>query len=101
MNTTKPEPPTEHPQLAYSNPAFVNGPDGRVLRIIAEYLEPLARFRREHIQDTVVFFGSARFHAFDEASHALELLENTGSKRRAPVEEQPASAERTRAWRNQ
>ncbi|HEX4022361.1 MAG TPA: TIGR00730 family Rossman fold protein [Acidobacteriaceae bacterium] len=93
MNTTKSEPPAERPQLAYANPTFVNGPDGRVLRILAEYLEPLARFRREHIQDTVVFFGSARFHAMDEASHALELLENTGSTRRAPVEEQPASAE--------
>src|SRR4051794_9662863 len=39
--------------LAYENPAFLNGPDGRLIRIVAEYMEPLARFRREHIQDTV------------------------------------------------
>jgi len=50
----------------------------------------LARFRRERIQDTVVFFGSARFRALDEANHELELLENTGSQQAAPHEEQPA-----------
>jgi uncharacterized protein (TIGR00730 family) len=58
---------------------------------MAEYLEPLARFRREQIQDTVVFFGSARFRGREEADHALELLENTGSARPAPSHEQPAS----------
>ena len=76
--------------LAYENPAFLNSPDGRVIRILSEYSEPLARFRRERIQDTVVFFGSARFRALDEASHELELLENTGSRQPAPEEEQPA-----------
>jgi len=33
------------------------------VRILAEYLEPLANFRRERVQDTVVFFGSARLSA--------------------------------------
>jgi uncharacterized protein (TIGR00730 family) len=76
--------------LAYENVSFLNSPDGRILRILAEYSEPLARFRRERIQDTVVFFGSARFRALDEASRELELLENTGSQQPAPEEEQPA-----------
>jgi uncharacterized protein (TIGR00730 family) len=78
--------------LAYENPAFLNGPDGRLMRIVAEYLEPLARFRHEQIQDTVVFFGSARFRGREEADHALELLDNTGSSQAAPSYEQPASA---------
>ncbi len=77
--------------LAYENPAFLNGPDGRLIRIVAEYVEPLARIRREHIQDTVVFFGSARFRGREEADHALELLDNTGSRQPAPCSEQPAS----------
>jgi hypothetical protein len=77
--------------LAYENPAFLNGPDGRLIRIVAEYMEPLARFRREHIQDTVVFFGSARFRGKEEADHELELLDNTGSRNLAPSEEQPAT----------
>jgi uncharacterized protein (TIGR00730 family) len=77
--------------LAYENPAFINSPEGRIIRILSEYSEPLSRFRRERIQDTVVFFGSARFRALDEANHELELLENTGSQQPAPPEEQPAS----------
>ena len=77
--------------LAYENSEFLNGADGRPMRIVAEYLEPLARFRREKIQDTVVFFGSARFRGKAEADHELELLDNTGSSQPAPSHEQPAS----------
>ncbi|HTW46521.1 MAG TPA: TIGR00730 family Rossman fold protein [Acidobacteriaceae bacterium] len=86
----KPPSPLETASLAYENDAFLNSPDGRLIRILAEYSEPLSRFRRERIQDTVVFFGSARFRALDEAHRELELLENTGSQKPAPEEEQPA-----------
>ena len=87
-----PDNPAPLPQapLAYENPDFLDSPDGRTLRILAEYNEPMARFRRERIQDTVVFFGSARFRALDVASHELELLDNTGSVALAPESEQPA-----------
>jgi len=91
MQRKNPGPLTAAP-LAYENPEFLNSPDGRMLRIIAEYYEPMTRFRRERIQDTVVFFGSARFRALDVASHELELLENTGSITPAPADEQPARA---------
>ena len=85
-------PPLATAPLAYENPSFLNSADGRLIRIVAEYMEPLARFRREQIQDTVVFFGSARFRGREEAGHALELLENTGSTQAAPSHEQPAKA---------
>jgi len=62
--------------LAYENEPFVNSPDGRILRILSEYMEPLSRFRREQIQDTVVFFGSARFHSQVDAQRNLTELEN-------------------------
>ncbi|HZB89205.1 MAG TPA: TIGR00730 family Rossman fold protein [Terracidiphilus sp.] len=78
--------------LAYENPGFLNSADGRLIRIVSEFMEPLSRFRREQIQDTVVFFGSARFRGKEEADHELELLDNTGSTQPAPSEEQPASA---------
>jgi uncharacterized protein (TIGR00730 family) len=81
----------ERAPLAYENSAFLNSADGRLIRILSEYTEPLARFRRERIQDTVVFFGSARFHGREEADRALELLANTGSVTPAPQHEQPAS----------
>src|SRR6267378_2330663 len=61
--------------LAYENESFVNSPDGRILRILSEYMEPLARFRREQIQDTVVFFGSARFRSHSDAHENLSELE--------------------------
>jgi hypothetical protein len=89
MSRKDPEPLAAAP-LAYENTEFLSSPDGRMLRIIAEYYEPMTRFRRERIQDTVVFFGSARFRALDVSSHELELLENTGSTTPAPAAEQPA-----------
>ena len=85
--------PVVPPQLAFANRDFIDSPDGRLFRILAEYQEPLVRFRRERIADTVVFFGSARFRALDEAHHELQLLENTGSSLPAPDMEQPATAE--------
>src|SRR6201994_4451837 len=86
----QPTVPLESAPLAYENPAFLNSPDARLIRIMAEYAEPLARFRRERIRDTVVFFGSARFHALDIANRELELLARPYGSERAPPHEQPA-----------
>src|SRR6202158_3445993 len=66
--------------LAYENPLFLNSPDGRVLRIMSEYVEPLARFRREQIQDTVVFFVSARFPSLEDANQAMEQANSAGAE---------------------
>ncbi|WP_263367433.1 LOG family protein [Edaphobacter bradus] len=85
--------PLEPAPLAYENMDFINSADGRILRIMAEYQEPMTRFRRERIQDTVVFFGSARFRALDVARAEFELLENTGSTMPAPAAEQPPGLE--------
>lgn len=85
-----PETLLDQAPLAYENDDFLTTPDARILRILAEYQEPMARFRRERIQDTVVFFGSARFAALDVANHEMELLENSYAKNPAPPEEQPS-----------
>src|SRR6202795_1504481 len=66
--------------LAYENEPFLNSPDGRILRILSEYMEPISRFRREQIQDTVVFFGSARFPSRAAAKDKLAELEATSSQ---------------------
>jgi uncharacterized protein (TIGR00730 family) len=55
-------PPTHRP-LAYGNEAFLKSDAARPLRILAEYLEPLDSLEREQVQDTIVFFGSARLTA--------------------------------------
>jgi uncharacterized protein (TIGR00730 family) len=73
--------------VAYQNEPFLNSPDGRILRILAEYQEPLARFRREQIQDTVVFFGSARFQGEKAASsHLASVKENHAATPAAQLE---------------
>jgi uncharacterized protein (TIGR00730 family) len=48
------------PPLAYADPRFLDSDDARAVRILSEYLAPLAAFARERVHDTVVFFGSAR-----------------------------------------
>jgi uncharacterized protein (TIGR00730 family) len=70
-----------HPLLAYENPEFVESEDARPLRILAEYLEPLGTFRREHVHETIVFFGSARLqpdgplgHYYAEARELARLV---------------------------
>ena len=81
--------------LAYENQPFINSPDGRILRILAEYQEPLSRFRREQIQDTVVFFGSARFQGDDAAKKNLAAVEKSDTQ--AGGAEQLDSLKRARA----
>jgi len=66
--------------LAYQNEPFLNSPDGRILRLLSEYSEPLSRFRREQIQDTVVFFGSARIPSHDHASSRLTEVRGNGEQ---------------------
>jgi len=66
--------------LAYKNEPFLSSPDGRILRILAEYQEPLSRFRREQIQDTVVFFGSARFLGGAAAKKNFTAVEKNEAK---------------------
>jgi len=64
-----------HPQpLAYADPEFLDSEEARPLRILAEDLEPLRRFKHQNVQDTVVFFGSARIHSRERAEEALERL---------------------------
>ncbi len=81
--------------LAYANESFLNSPDGRILRILAEYQEPLARFRREQIQDTVVFFGSARFQGGEAAQKNLATVTSNVSK--IPAAQQEEAIKRARA----
>ncbi|MBK7992987.1 MAG: LOG family protein [Blastocatellia bacterium] len=60
---------------AYNNLEFLNSPDARLIRILAEYLEPARRFRQYRIQDTIVFFGSARIKPSEVTQLNLEQLE--------------------------
>lgn len=57
---------------AYENSRFLHSRDGRALRILSEYLEPLSRFTHYKVTDTVVFMGSARTPSAEQAAAAME-----------------------------
>jgi len=64
--------------LAYENQEFLDSNEARPVRLLSEYLEPLRRFKSQKIQDTVVFFGSARVHSRERAERALQTLKARG-----------------------
>jgi uncharacterized protein (TIGR00730 family) len=73
--------PPERPPVAYKDENFIDSDDGRPVRILAEYLGPLRRFRQASVHDTIVFFGSARLSAagalgryYDEARELARLI---------------------------
>jgi uncharacterized protein (TIGR00730 family) len=63
---------------AYHDERFLDSRDARALRILAEYLEPLSRFQRHGVQDTIVFMGSARLKSREAAEAALADAERSG-----------------------
>ncbi len=68
---------------AYSDEKFLKSPAARSLRIVAEYMEPQYRFRKENVRDTIVFYGSARLLPKSAASKklaAIKKFKNPGKK---------------------
>ena len=63
---------------AYRDEEFMSSRDARPLRLLAEYLEPAARFEDQNVSDTIVFFGSARLLPGDEAQAALDIARKDG-----------------------
>jgi uncharacterized protein (TIGR00730 family) len=74
-----PEKQSHRQPKAYQNTRFLESKDARALRILAEYLEPLSRFKRYGVQDTIVFMGSARLPSRESAEAALAAAERAGS----------------------
>ena len=68
-------------QKAYENEEFLNSSDARILRILAEFLEPQGKFKKHNIADTIVFFGSARLLPRDQAVKALNKFNTLDPKR--------------------
>ncbi len=53
-------PKLEHPEEYYRDPEFLQSLEGRTLRILSEYLGPMAELERAKINSTVLFLGSAK-----------------------------------------
>jgi uncharacterized protein (TIGR00730 family) len=81
------------PQVPYKDEEFLASDDARPLRILAEYLGPMRRFRRARVHDTIVFFGSARLSAdgplgryYDDARELARLLTLWSKSLRSPAQ---------------
>ncbi len=73
-----------HLVKAYNNYEFLNSPPARVIRVLAEMVEPLDRFRRHNVWNTVVFFGSARAVPTAEARQRLKNIEAAVKNEKRP-----------------
>lgn len=62
----------EFPGPAYENLDFLRSPEARPIRVLSEFMEPKTRLQKQHIHNTVVFFGSARTLPRDVALKNLE-----------------------------
>ncbi|MDH5560150.1 MAG: LOG family protein [Deltaproteobacteria bacterium] len=82
----------------YKNPEFINSPEARHIRILSELLAPKSRFEKHEIENTIVFFGSARarpLEAVDKQINALEFkIQKTGLTSELDDELEDAQAER-------
>jgi hypothetical protein len=75
MSAKPAKPKPQHaPKAPHEDPKFLESTPARPLRILAEYINPLAQLKREGIGDTIVMFGSARIHSREEAEVRLERL---------------------------
>src|SRR5213593_4541856 len=72
---------------AYFNIDFLRSKDARILRILSEYLEPASRLKWKRVEDTIVFFGSARASSREEADERLALALERMEAGAQPAEE--------------
>src|SRR5258707_14299413 len=68
--------PQHAPKAPHENPEFLESTPARPLRILAEYINPLAKLKTEGIGDTIVMFGSARIHSREDALARLDRLKH-------------------------
>ncbi len=61
-------PKLAHPEESYLDPEFLESLEGRTLRILSEYLSPMARLEKARINSTILFLGSAKANPTDARS---------------------------------
>ena len=81
--------------IAHRNADFMESAVARPVRILSEYLDPLARLRREGVGDTIVMFGSARILPRDRAlAHLRDAKRANRGKNSAAGRERLHAAQR-------
>ena len=59
-------------QRFYYDREFLSSPESRAIRVQSEYFGPQQKFAKNNIEDTIVFFGSARFLSREEAKKVVQ-----------------------------
>lgn len=83
-----------HPIESWKNPEFLKSADARIVRIISEYLEPAARFKKYKINNTVVFWGSARILSPKDAQAAFATAQKQGKEEEIHIAEKKVELSR-------
>jgi uncharacterized protein (TIGR00730 family) len=73
--------PQHAPKAPHENQTFMQSTPARPIRILAEYLHPLAQLKKEGIGDTIVMFGSARIESHETASGRYTRLKEMNTAR--------------------
>jgi hypothetical protein len=63
---------------AYRSKSFLSSTDARPIRILSEYLEPKSRFDHYKVEDTIVFYGSARIPSPAQAEESHKAAREAG-----------------------
>lgn len=61
---------------AYDNSKFLHSRDGRVVRILSEYLYPEQHLKKHGINKTIIFFGSARVKSLEYVHNEIKRLKD-------------------------
>jgi hypothetical protein len=69
--------PQHAPKAPHEDPKFLESTPARPLRILAEYIDPLGKLKRQGIGDTIVMFGSARIHSREDALARVDRVKRT------------------------
>ena len=74
---------SDWPLKSYKNLDFLTSPAARIVRVLSEFIEPESRFRRYHVMNTVVFFGSSRTISRKEAEKNVQIAETRLAKKKS------------------
>src|SRR5271169_2595422 len=73
--------PQHAPKAPHEDHKFMASTPARPIRILAEYIHPLAQLKKEGIGDTIVMFGSARIESHETASSRYTRLKQEKTTR--------------------
>jgi hypothetical protein len=77
--------PQHAPKAPHENSTFMQSTPARPIRILAEYIHPLAQLKKEGIGDTIVMFGSARIESHETAAARYTRLKTANVAKMSKV----------------